>query len=80
MLYIIYSRNLKKPLLALLVEEIENYEKIKSTILIGCHYYCEIYKARFYSTSFDYFLWISDYFESLIGTLEELLDREIVGY
>ena len=75
-----HSRRLNKPLIALIVEEIENYDELKDTILMGCNFYCEIYKARFYSTGFDYFLWISDYFESIIGTLEELLDRDIVSY
>ena len=74
-----HAKDLKKPLIALVVEEIENYEEIKSTTLNGFVYYCEIYRARFNKVTYDYFLWISQYFVDFRVKIEHLLGKKLVS-
>ena len=75
-----HANDLKKPLIALVVEEIENYDQIKLTILSEFEYFCEIYKARFDQIGYDYFLWISNYFVDFKLKLGRLLGKPIVSF
>ena len=61
--------------IALLIEEIKYYDQVQNDF----DYYFEIYKARFNPTGFDYFLWISDYFENFINLIEKLLNKPLVS-
>ena len=74
--WIEYSRGLEKPLFALIVEEIKNYEKIKEEILHGFQYYCEIYRARVNTTIYDHTLWISSFYEDLNFKLADFFTYE----
>jgi hypothetical protein len=77
--WIDYSRKHNKELIAIIIEEIEDYNEIKEKILHHFIMYSEIYKARVNLVGFDYYLWASDYFENFKCKIEELLDTDIVS-
>ena len=77
--WIDYSRKYDKKLIGIIIEEIENYNEIKETILSGFTFYSEIFKARVNLIGFDYYLWVSDYFVNLKEKIEELLETDIVS-
>jgi hypothetical protein len=73
-----YSKELRKPLIAVIVDEIDDYEEIKKTILKDFTYYCEIYTERVNQFGYDYFLWISKCFDKLLAKFSDLLERQLV--
>jgi hypothetical protein len=73
-----FSKSIKKPLIVLVVNEIENYEEIKSTILTDCLFICEIFKARVNKFGFDQYLWTSGYFKTLITKILDIFQEDIV--
>jgi hypothetical protein len=73
-----FSKSIKKPLIVLVVNEIENYEEIKSTLLTDCLFICEIFKARVNKFGFDQYLWTSAYFKTLITKILDIFGENIV--
>jgi hypothetical protein len=71
--WIEHAKQHELKLVALIIEEIKNYDQFCNDF----NYKFEIYKARFNPTGFDYFLWISDYFENFIDLIESLLKINI---
>ena len=64
------SKNLNRTIISLIVENIQNYEELKSTVLgcIGRHF--ELFKDRVYEDGYDQYMWFGKSFQSFINYLK----------
>ena len=73
-----YTRKLKKPIIGLIVDELDNYSDLKTTLLKGFEYYCDIYEDRVNQVGYDQYLWISDSFYQLARHIGTKLSKKFV--
>ena len=72
-----FSRFLKKKIIAVVVEEIKNYETLKEGTLRGFYHYCEIFTERITPIGYDQYLWNSDSFARLVMKFEIILHKNL---
>lgn len=65
-----YSKNLNKPIITFIIEAVES---------IKYENQFEVYKERVNETGFDYWLWMSDIFESAIQHISQVLNKKFVS-
>jgi hypothetical protein len=61
-----YTRRIKKPIVGLIVEECENYQKLQTGLLKGFQLLCPIYQDRVNKSGYDQYLWIGEHFNEFL--------------
>jgi hypothetical protein len=72
------SKDLKKRVMSLIIEQICNYEELKSTVLTGIDHHFEVFKDRVYDDGYDPYMCIGEEFERFILTVKQLLGVDSV--
>ena len=61
-----YARRIKAPIVGLIVEECDNYDKLETGLLKGFALNCPIYEDRVNKVGYDQYLWIGEHFNQFL--------------
>lgn len=71
-----YAKRIRRPVIGLVVEECDNYEKLSKSFQVTW----EIYEDRINRVGYDQYLWIGENFNSFLRDVATKLEKKFVSF